>query len=89
MERRAIKVLVKVYKHEKTFQREFSSFYDAQGSIELMRKNDPDLIVEPYVEVSDTCEIETSEMGSDEFTDCFEDQGSSSLASGKLHRIFA
>jgi hypothetical protein len=67
MNGRPIKVMLRVYKHEKTLEREFSTFYDAQGAIELMHKNDPDLIIEPYVELSDSCEIEISMLETDKF----------------------
>jgi hypothetical protein len=83
MNGRPIKVMLRVYKHEKTLEREFSSFYDAQGAIELMHKNDPDLIIEPYVELSDSCEIEISSLGTDTFADCSEGRESDSPEPGK------
>ena len=83
MKSRPIKVILRVYKHEKTLEREFSSFYDAQGAIELMHKNNPDLIVEPYVELSDSCEIDISKLGTDEFAGCCEGKDSDSLDPGK------
>ena len=69
MKSRPIKVILRVYKHEKTLEREFSSFYDAQGAIELMHKNNPDLIVEPYVQLSDSTEIAISELRKDQVMD--------------------
>jgi hypothetical protein len=69
MNGRSIKVMLRVYKHEKTLEREFSSSYDAQGAIELMHKNNPDLIVEPYVQLGDSTEIAISEIREDEIKD--------------------
>jgi hypothetical protein len=78
MNGKPIKVMLRVYKHEKTLEREFSSFYDAQGAIEQMHKNEPDLIIEPYVQLSDSCEIEISRLGKDEFAGCSEGRPSNS-----------
>ena len=69
MNGKPITVILRVYRHEKTLEREFSSFYDAQGAIELMRKSNPDLIVEPYVQSSDGIELGTSELNKDRVTD--------------------
>ena len=62
MNGKPIKVMLRVHNREKTLEREFSNFYEAQGAIELMHKNDPDLIIEPYVQLSDSCEIEISSI---------------------------
>jgi hypothetical protein len=43
-------------------EEEFSNLYDAEGTIKLMHKNNPDLIIQPYVQLSDNCEIEISEL---------------------------
>jgi hypothetical protein len=58
MNGKPIKVMLRVHKLDKTLEREFPSFYEAQGAIELMHKSDPDLIIEPHVKLSDSCEIE-------------------------------
>jgi hypothetical protein len=62
MKDRPIRVMLRVYKYERTLEEEFSSFYDAENTIELMHKSDPDLIIQPYVQLSDNCEIEISEL---------------------------
>jgi two-component SAPR family response regulator len=62
MNGKPIKVILRVHNHEKTQQREFSSLYEAQGALELMHKNDPDLIIESHVKLSDSCEIEISHL---------------------------
>ncbi|UCG67201.1 MAG: hypothetical protein JSW12_09535 [Deltaproteobacteria bacterium] len=69
MKARPMKVVLRVYKLEEMVEREFSSFDEAQGAVEAMVKKDPDLIVKPYVVLSDSCEIDISELGKDEFTD--------------------
>jgi hypothetical protein len=79
MNPRPLKVILRIYRYEKTLEEGFSSFYDARGSIELMRKNNPDLIIEPYVELSDGCEIEISSLGMDKLADCSDGQDSHSL----------
>ena len=75
--------MLRVYKHEKTLEREFSSYDEAQRVVEGMVKKDPDLIVEPYVELSDSCEIDISKLGTDEFAGCCEGKDSDSLDPGK------
>lgn len=62
MNGKPIKVILRVRNHEKTQQREFASLYEAQGAFELMHKNDPDLIIEPHVKLSDSCEIKISSL---------------------------
>ena len=83
MNRKPIKVMLRVYKHEKTLEREFSSFYDAEGAIEQMHKNEPDLIIEPYVQLSDSCEIEISRLGTYRFAGCSQGRDSNSPEPGK------
>ena len=80
MKSRPIKVMLKVYKHEKTLEREFSSYDEAQRVVEQMVKKYPDLIVKPYAVLSDSCEIE---IGTDEFAHCCEGKDSDSLGPGK------
>lgn len=65
MKGRPMKVVLRVYKLKETLEREFSSFDEAQGAVEVMVKKDPDLIVQPYVQLSDSCEIDISELGKD------------------------
>lgn len=62
MKGRPIRVILRVYKYEKTLDREFSSYDEAQRVVHLMVEKDPDLIVEPYVQLSDSCEIDISEF---------------------------
>ena len=83
MKGRPITVILRLYKLEKTLEREFSSYDEAQRVVDLMVKNAPDLIVKPYVQLSDSCEIEISELGMDEFADCGEGQDSDSLDPGE------
>jgi hypothetical protein len=71
--------MLRIYRYEKTLEEQFSSFYDAQGTIELMHKNNPDLIIQPYVEFSDGCEIEISSLGMDKLADCSDGQDSDGL----------
>jgi len=78
-----MKILLRVYKYKEMVEREFSSYDEAQKVVDLMVKKDPDLIVKPYVQLSDSCEIEISELGMDKFADCGEGQGSDSLDPGK------
>jgi hypothetical protein len=66
MNGRPIKVMLRVYKHEKMLERDFAGFYDAHGAIELMLRNTPDVMVEPYFQLSDTTEIARSELRNDE-----------------------
>ena len=54
--------MLRVHKLDKTLEQEFPNFYEAQGAIELMHKSDPDLIIEPHVKLSDSCEIEISSL---------------------------
>ena len=54
--------MLRVHKLDKTLEQEFPNFYEAQGAIEVMHKNDPDLIIEPHVKLSDSCEIEISSL---------------------------
>ena len=83
MNGKPIKVMLRVYKHEKTLEREFPNLYEAQGAIELMHKNDPDLIIDPYVQLSDSCEIEISSLGTDTCAACSEGRDSNSPEPGK------
>jgi hypothetical protein len=83
MNGKPIKVMLRVCNHEQTLEREFSNFYEAQGAIELMHKNDPDLIIEPHVRLSDSCEIEISSIATDTFAACPESRDSDSLRPAK------
>jgi hypothetical protein len=83
MKPRPLKVLLRIYKHEKTLEREFSSYDEAQRTVEQMITEHPDLIVEPYVQLSDSCEIDISEIGTDECADCAEGWDSESPEPGK------
>jgi hypothetical protein len=65
MKGRPMKVVLRVYKLKETLDREFSSFDEAQRAVEVMVKKDPDLIVQPYVQLSDSCEIDIYELGKD------------------------
>jgi hypothetical protein len=62
MKDRPIRVILRVYKYEKTLDRKFSSYDHVQRVVHHMVEKDPDLIVEPYVQLSDSCEIEISEI---------------------------
>ena len=65
MKGRPMRVILRVYKLKEMLDREFSSFDEAQRAVEVMVKKDPDLIVQPYVQLSDSCEIDISELGKD------------------------
>jgi hypothetical protein len=83
MNGKPIKVMLRVHKLDKTLEREFPSFYEAQGAIELMHKSDPDLIIEPHVKLSDSCEIEIPSLQTDTFAACSGRRDSISLKPGK------
>lgn len=83
MEGKPIMAALKIYAHERTLHKEFSSYDELMRVVELMVEKGPDLIVETHVELSDSCDINTSEIGMDEFADCSEGRDSESLDPGK------
>jgi hypothetical protein len=53
MKSRPIRVILRVYKYEKTLDREFSSYDEVQRVVHHMVEKDPDLLVQPSVQLSD------------------------------------
>lgn len=60
---RSMKVILRVYKYKETLERECASGDEAQQIAELMAKRDPDLVVEPYIQLDDSCVMGISELG--------------------------
>jgi hypothetical protein len=55
-----MKIIVRVYQYKETVERECSSVEEAQSIVEAMANEDPDLVVEPYIELDDSCVIDIS-----------------------------
>ena len=55
-----MKIIVRVYQYKETVERECSSVEEAQAIDEAMANEDPDLVVEPYIELDDSCVIDIS-----------------------------
>ena len=55
-----MKIIVRVYQYKETVERECSSVEEAQAIVEAMANEDRDLVVEPYIELDDSCVIDIS-----------------------------
>jgi hypothetical protein len=63
-----MRILLRVYEYKETVETECSGGDEAQRIAELMVKKDPDLLVEPYIELDDSCVIGISDLGEDQTT---------------------
>ena len=64
-----MKVKLKTYKYNGILKREFSSIEEAQQFVDLMVKQYPDMIFEPYVELRNSDIIGTSNSKEQEPTE--------------------
>ena len=64
-----MKVKLKTYKYNGILKREFSSIEEAQQFVDLMVKQYPDMIFEPYVELGNSDIIGTSNSKEQEPTE--------------------
>jgi hypothetical protein len=55
-----VKVLLRVYQYKETLEKECSSVEEATQIAESMAGNDPNLVVERYVELDKSCVIDIS-----------------------------
>ena len=83
MEGKPIKVALKIYAHERTLHREFSSYDEVWRVVELMVEKDPDVIIQPFVQLTDSEEIALSKLVRDEFADFYGAQDSDSFDFGE------
>ena len=54
---RGMKVHFRVYRYEKTVEKEVSNAEEAQEILDALNKENKDLIFEPYLELEDGCEV--------------------------------
>jgi len=52
-----MKVHFRVYRYEKTMEKEVSNAEEAQEMLDALNKENTDLIFEPYLELEDGCEV--------------------------------
>lgn len=64
-----MKMILKVYEHKETLEKEFSSVEEANNVVEKMIQDNPNLHVESYYEVDAGCVINGLEWQEDEGTD--------------------
>ena len=83
MEDKPIKVALKIYAHERTLHREFSSYDEVWRVVELMVEKEPDVFVQPFVQLTDSEETAISKLARDEFSDCCGAQDSDSFDFGE------
>lgn len=58
-----VKVLLRVYQYKETIERECSGVEEASQIAEGMAAKDPNLLIEPYIEVDKNCVIDISDLG--------------------------
>ncbi|MBW1997690.1 MAG: hypothetical protein JRJ29_06965 [Deltaproteobacteria bacterium] len=64
-----MKMILKVYEHKETLEKEFSSVEEANDVVEKMIEDNPNLHVESYFEVDAGCVIDESDSQEEEYKD--------------------
>ena len=57
-------IKIRVYRYEETLEEQYSDFEEAKKAFVRIQQKDPDLLLEPYVELGDSCEISIYELKS-------------------------
>jgi len=57
-----MKVILRVFEYKHTIEREFSSAEEAQKVLGLMNEKHPELMIEPYFEVDESCVLDISKV---------------------------
>ncbi|MBW2064421.1 MAG: hypothetical protein JRJ03_05750 [Deltaproteobacteria bacterium] len=64
-----MKMILKVYEHKETLEKEFSSIEEANTAVEKMMEENPNLHIEPYFEVDAGCVTDESDSQEEECKD--------------------
>ncbi|MBW2030011.1 MAG: hypothetical protein JRJ31_13155 [Deltaproteobacteria bacterium] len=64
-----MKMILKVYEHKETLEKEFASVEEANDEVERMDQDNPNLHVESYFEVDAGCVVDGPDSQEDEYRD--------------------
>ena len=57
-----MKVILRVFEYKQTIEREFSTAEEAQQVLGLMSEAHPELMIEPYFEVDESCVLDITRV---------------------------